>query len=460
MTTSSVVRGRRWLAVVVAGVTLAGAVSLSAAPGRADAAVAIPDARFHDCLDRNLGKADGVDISAAELESITQVYCDDSGIADITGARYLSSLSDLSLAGNDVSSISELKDLSTLAYLDLSRNRLSSIEGVYGLTNLKELRLSSNSITSIEGLANIKDPDLIDVSSNKIADLSPLKDFTGTTVYADGEKPMLAVVVDKTTSAGIKGRSGEPITHLTKTESWASLSIVGAEIRAAQAGVYDLDFAEQKCSSYECAYSFNGTMTVVAAVEFTAAPAPTISGKAAIGETLTAHVSNWSPLQLDWTYQWYRNDVAIPGAVGSTYKVTAADAGWRLKVALTGVLDGYASVSSQTIDIPGIAFTKATRPKITGTATVGKVLTAIVSGWSPTPDTWTYQWYRNSRVISGAVAATHTLVGSDAGTRITVKVTGIKPGYRPTSQTSSATRKVSVGTFDTDEPTIAGVAQV
>jgi hypothetical protein len=395
---------------------------MSAAPSRAEAAVPIPDAQFLNCLDSNLAKADGESVTATELATITELYCDSKGIADLTGATYL--------------------------------------------INVADFYLSGNAITSLDGLvgfAPTSDPVSINLSSNKIADLSALKNFTDTTVYADGQTWDLAVEVGKATTVHIKGRSGDPITGLTPAWDWPSLTIAGANITAAEAGVIDLDFSDpDACSAVDCVYSYNGTVSVTASAEFTATPAPTISGTPAIGQTLTAHPVDWTPLQDDWTYQWYRNNTEIVGADASTYEVTADDAGWALKVAVSGVRTGYASpsVSSPAVHVPGKPFTTATRPEIEGTTTVGRILTAEASGWSPTPESWTYQWYRNSGVIPGATQSGYTLSGSDAGKAITVTVTGIKAGYEPTSRTSMPTRKVALGTFQTVVPTVTGTVQV
>jgi hypothetical protein len=331
------------------------------------------------------------------------------------------------------------------------------------LTSIEDLYLSGNEITSLAGLEFGKAPLTINLSSNKISDLSPLQEFTGATVFADGQAWELAVEVGKATTVHIKGRSGNPITGLTPAWDWPSLTIVGANITPAEAGVIDLTFSDPAaCSAVDCMYSFNGTVSVTASGEFSATPAPTISGTAAIGQTLTAHPVDWTPLQDDWTYQWYRNDTEIAGAVGSTYEVTADDAGWGLKVAVSGIKTGFAgpSVSSPAVNVPGKPFTTTTRPEIEGTTTVGRTLTAEASGWSPAPESWTYQWYRNGGVIPGATQSSYTLSGSDAGKAITVTMTGIKAGYEPTGRTSTPTSKVALGTFQTVVPTITGTVQV
>ncbi|GGF26597.1 hypothetical protein [Subtercola lobariae] len=51
----------------------------------------------------------------------------------------------------------------------------------------------------------------------------------------------------------------------------------------------------------------------------------------------------------------------------------------------------------------------------------------------------TYQWNRNGVLIIGATAATWVLTNSDAGTSITVIVTGTKSGYSPISTISAVT---------------------
>lgn len=63
-------------------------------------------------------------------------------------------------------------------------------------------------------------------------------------------------------------------------------------------------------------------------------------------------------------------------------------------------------------------------PTITGTGTVGQVLTAHPGTWTgnPTP-TLTYAWKRDSVVIAGQTATTYTLVSADSTHSITVTVT-------------------------------------
>ena len=89
-----------------------------------------------------------------------------------------------------------------------------------------------------------------------------------------------------------------------------------------------------------------------------------------------------------------------------------------------------------TITVPAI--TSVTAPVISGTATVGRTLTASPGTWSVTSPTLTYRWNRAGAPIDDATAATYTLVAADAGRAITVTVTASAPGTTPGVATSAA----------------------
>lgn len=73
---------------------------------------------------------------------------------------------------------------------------------------------------------------------------------------------------------------------------------------------------------------------------FTKAPVPKITGTAKAGKTLTVTRGTWSPTPT-FSYQWYRNGVAISKATKSTYKLTSSDKGKKITVKVTGKRSGY-----------------------------------------------------------------------------------------------------------------------
>ncbi|MDT0156412.1 hypothetical protein Q9R19_02115 [Microbacterium sp. ARD32] len=81
------------------------------------------------------------------------------------------------------------------------------------------------------------------------------------------------------------------------------------------------------------------------ALKLTATPTPTISGTTKVGKTLTAKAGTWAPSGVALHYRWKRNGASITGAVKSTYRLTASDAGKKITVTVTGTKTGYKTVA-------------------------------------------------------------------------------------------------------------------
>ena len=192
---------------------------------------------------------------------------------------------------------------------------------------------------------------------------------------------------------------------------------------------------------------------------------PTISGSAVEGSTLTANPGTWAN-GVEVNYQWQTNAsgsyAAIPGAINQTYVVTANDVAWNLRVVLTGSKASWiaTSATSAATVIVTHAFSTSPLPTITGTATVGQTLTANTGDWTPTPDAFAYQWYRNTTAISGATSSTYVLTTSEVGYTITVKVTADKTDYPLTARTSTSTAIVGNLITVSPYPTISGTFAV
>ncbi|GGL15353.1 amidase [Sphaerisporangium melleum] len=81
-------------------------------------------------------------------------------------------------------------------------------------------------------------------------------------------------------------------------------------------------------------------------------------------------------------------------------------------------------------------------PAVSGTAKVGRLLTASPGGWSPAPDKVAYQWLRDGAPIKGAKGKSLRLTGHDLGRRISVRVTASAAGHQDASATSEPTAPV------------------
>jgi hypothetical protein len=96
---------------------------------------------------------------------------------------------------------------------------------------------------------------------------------------------------------------------------------------------------------------------------------------------------------------------------------------------------------------------------VSGADRVGSTLTAKAGTWKPAPVELRYSWARNGTAIPGANAATYRLVAADAGTTITVTVTGSKAGYSPASKTSAGVAVERILT-SAPKPTVSGTPTI
>ena len=150
---------------------------------------------------------------------------------------------------------------------------------------------------------------------------------------------------------------------------------------------------------------------------------PTITGTG----TLTCDPGTWTGAPAPtFTFEWLRTDVVIPGATGSTYTLTDADAGHMIRCRVTGTNSGGSdTATSDRFNAPAVAPDNTSRPTITGTDT----LTCDPGTWTGAPaPTFTFAWLRDGVVIPGATGSTYTLTSADAGHTITCRVTGANLG--------------------------------
>ena len=187
--------------------------------------------------------------------------------------------------------------------------------------------------------------------------------------------------------------------------------------------------------------------------------APTVSGSAQVGQTLTASTSGISDadglVNAAFNHQWLRNDgatgTAIQGATGATYTLVSLDEGKTIAVRVSftddaGHEETLTSVATEAVE--GKANTPASGlPTISGTPQVGETLTADTSAIADEDGlddiSYSYQWLADDTDISGATGSTHTLVAADEGKTIKVRVSFTDEAGNDESVTSDATAAVS-----------------
>jgi hypothetical protein len=131
-------------------------------------------------------------------------------------------------------------------------------------------------------------------------------------------------------------------------------------------------------------------------------------------------------------YEWLRNGVAT-GATSATYTTVAADAGQAIQCKVKATNGDGATVQTSSTRIVVSPFPATTPPlpgsvTITGTATVGQILTCAKGTWTGTSIPFAFQWLRNGVPIAGKTAETYTLEAADNQTAIQCEVTGGNAG--------------------------------
>ena len=180
---------------------------------------------------------------------------------------------------------------------------------------------------------------------------------------------------------------------------------------------------------------------------------PVITGKAQVGQTLTADVSRISDhADSTFYYSWIRNDgtadTDIDGATNSTYTLTANDERKTIKVRVISpdyTVDLFSRTSAATVAVAAKPNTAPTGlPTINGTPQVGEMLTASTSDIDDADGmsgaAFTYQWLSSRDTeIQGATDRTYTLAATDKGKTIKVMVSFTDDAKNEESLTSAAT---------------------
>ena len=289
--------------------------------------------------------------------------------------------------------------------------------------------------------------------------------------------------VGETLTASTSGiADGDGLTNATFAYQWLADD---ADIGGATSSTYTLTASEQgKAIKVQVSFTDDAgneeTVTTTATAAVTdranspATGAPTISGTAQVGETLTASTSGIADgdglTNATFAYQWLADDTDISGATSSTYTLTAGEQGKAIKVRATFTDDAgneESLTSAATAAVTAGANSPATgAPAISGTAQVGETLTADTSGIADedglTNATFAYQWLADDTDISGATSSTYTLTAGEQGKAIKVRVSFTDDAGIDETLTSAATAAVTAGANSpaTGAPAISGKAQV
>jgi alpha-tubulin suppressor-like RCC1 family protein len=200
---------------------------------------------------------------------------------------------------------------------------------------------------------------------------------------------------------------------------------------------------------------------------------PSVSGVAAVGQTLKASSGQWSGSEVQVSYQWEQCNSSgvecspIAGATNNEYTAAESDLGRTLRV-LIGASNSLGAVTALSPATPAVvesSLANTVAPTVWGTAQNGKTLTVSSGSWVGNAEiSYSYQWQRcnlyglGCKAIEGATSTSYTLGSADVGSTIRAVVTAANTVDRSASLTSTTSNPVAASSAPVTEvsPVVAG----
>jgi large repetitive protein len=165
-------------------------------------------------------------------------------------------------------------------------------------------------------------------------------------------------------------RDANPISGATGTSYRLTDTDIGTSVTVHALG---------RRTGYQDGVSISRTVSVTALDAVVGSAAPSISGVAAVRETLTADPGTWQPSSgVSFTYQWFVDGLAVAKETGGRYVVRGRDAGKSVTVRVTAAADGWAAGSATSAPVT-VVLMKSTTTASTSTPTITQKQRAVIN---------------------------------------------------------------------------------
>jgi internalin A len=154
------------------------------------------------------------ELTAADLEKVTQLELREAGITDLSPLKGLSNLKGLSLGENQITDIKPIEGLTQLEDLWLDSNKIQDLTPLAGMTKLQRLMLHINQISDLKPLSGLTEINYFALTDNLVEDLTPLKGMKKLQQLFLLRNPSLTTVHIEKLQAKLPGCS---ITHNAKS---------------------------------------------------------------------------------------------------------------------------------------------------------------------------------------------------------------------------------------------------
>jgi Leucine-rich repeat (LRR) protein len=390
----------------------------------------------------------------AGLTNLTTLGLSFNRITELDSLGALTKLEDLSLAGNQVTQLGALSGLAQLRKLTLSGNRITTLDGLGKLNALTRLDLSGNQLSSLDGLPAATTLSQLNIARNQLNDVAPLAGFAALTDLDAGDNFLVGL--------GPKGT----FSHLTRGMFKGNhlASIAGLE----GIGTSTLDLNDNDLTDITVLAGVGADSTIYLARN-------RLRDLAALPDKVTFYAPDQRVSYPDATVG-VPVDLGIRSVSGAAlcpvFEPAAPCANGTVTYPRSGTYQAYVAQAAPsgpnqfslafTVHVgPDRVFARTYKPTVGNVPFVGTSVQPRYTQWAPRPDDYTYQWYRDGKLIpgDGAHEFNYVAVAADLGHRLSVCVTGHLNGYTPATRCSGRSVKVGKGEVsDSARPKITGVA--
>lgn len=370
-----------------------------------------------------------------------------SGVTQVAiGASYLTSLANLPHAPGATSltmtyspwlrDLTGIENLPNLHRLNLPSGMYSDLSPLTQLDALEELKAANAAISDVTPLAAMKTLVTLDVHTNQLTDIAALAALPNLT--------SLNVSENKLTTLG----TAKSLSHLTSVYAYVNKLTSIAALEGAQLTSINLD---------------QNRLTTVAPLA-ASQPKAQISVRwnalrdlSPLPDAATVNASGQQAIHLETAMVGKPFDLGLRDVDGTPIcpvfdrKVTCTNG--AVNYPLSGTYQGEVNTTGSKLSLsvtqyagPDRAFAKTYAPSLFGKPTVGLDVVSWVRSWSPKA-TFTYQWYRDGKAITGAAATDfyYRAGVADLGHKLSVCVVGRADGFAPTKRCSTRSNAVRKG---------------
>jgi hypothetical protein len=204
--------------------------------------------------------------------------------------------------------------------------------------------------------------------------------------------------------------------------------------------------------------------------------APTITGSARDGQTLTVDPGTWDGTNPSFSYQWQSCNPGggecqdIEGETGPAYTVGSGDIGSTIRVVVEAANSSGSAqaTSAPTAEVKAGPPAELEAPSISGVTDLGETLAAHPGEWGGTENSFSFQWEScnpeggECQAIAGATGSEYQLGAGDVGTTLRLRV-AVSDEQATLSAVTAPTALIGAEPAtltNTLAPSITGAAQV